>query len=502
MIFPAANIPREITFGINKKASLSTKKFLIKFKSNFDHTHIIQVLSTCNLIFEDFDNNFNRTALYGCVNHAKRTFWVKSRNECIDFKSFSRAINSELTGVADWIAPVYRTKDGDFFAARPDVLVLKQDCPADLVKAIRSSGWEKDKFRSELLFDKLLYCHELGKEGIFSEGFFEDCYNADFCSLEWIPLKKPFHNRTTSDDLIELLLDEIEGRLPQQMENEDRSTFLIANIDHYVENKQGEMDANAKDFNFSNLNDNSPQIEKDPYINADLMRLFSEELAKSYEITNSSISSFTIALNYYSDLEVALGINYACINGAKIINVNIPGILSFSSVLSDALNDACKKNVIVVSKKMMYDHHCTANLYNLELGDATNSGLSVYNRKDPIQLWYLDEKNKRLAYEFIDLDYDLGEIIRNELTKSRAGDSLLSISISAAGTSMFSSMCVVLLLMFPILKLKDVKYLFSRSIAVSKAITFASLLFHASTPKVNSGFIKKTYNENYLNQAM
>ena len=156
---------------------LDPSRLLLAFKSSLIREEVTRLIQNLRLELEDsFDNVRGRIANKdnqaplrageGCVNHTDRRFWVRTQNARPIDDALYRDIEGALTsgGDLDWIGPVYQLETSDgrggLLCPLPNVLVIKPSRQVDtgsakaattLASKLRELGLEEDSKKSRYL---------------------------------------------------------------------------------------------------------------------------------------------------------------------------------------------------------------------------------------------------------------------------------------------------------------------------------------------------------------
>lgn len=351
--------PKSLTASPGIESKLEPSMMLVSFKKPMEMDNVQSIAKELKLVVFSGDGP-NDNARWKRVNHTNTRFWLKSE----DGKAISDArfeeIEKSLGDRIEWIGPVYenysRKGAETCFCPIPNVVLLpktKDSKISSIAKIAKDNGLTLDEKRSKYL--STFYYLQVPASGKTSSAF--ELKNKLAASgqemyFENMPLFKPLAATSPNDPLWTNQWDMLQINAPNGWDiTKGSSQVVICILDEGC-------DLNHPDLKFSEQGINLGTMQP-PGSPTGAHGTACAGIAAATMNNNAGVAGVAsdcyimpLAFLYWTDIECAIGINYATTNGAHVISMSFGVYDGWGwdyAVIDPEIQNAFDNNVVLVA---------------------------------------------------------------------------------------------------------------------------------------------------------
>ena len=398
------NFPKQITYWNNELISLDESRLLIAFKEAVPDDKLVSFLKANDLVLE---GDIQGKAVPGeRVNNTDRRFWVKSHRPIDDALNQKIKESAEKLGL-DWISPVYRiSREEDrkgLLAPIPNVVVAKTSEFEGSETAIRhaiiaemSEGpspqlqedVEKSKYLSGYRYFVITNPHEVNAFQIKQRLLKSKSRIADDVQFETMPFIVPTAvspNDTFFGKQWNMIKIQAGGTGRKGWDiTIGNKSVVICVLDEGCDLTHPDLKSqfSTNGINLSTMKpDGSPTGNHGTACAGIAVATYNNALGVAGVAGNCSI--MPLAVQNWTETEVAAGINWATANGAGIISMSFGNDSWNHAIIDPAIQNAFNNNVVMCAATHNHNSSITYPATN-QLVIAVGASDEKDNRKSPL----------------------------------------------------------------------------------------------------------------------
>ncbi len=318
--------PRSLAAPSGAESMLAMSKLLVCFIAPKSSEEAAAIFQNLNLVLVTSEKRFENER-WNTINNTPTRFWVRTADgQPITDAQFAN-IETQLAGQVEWIGPVYETAgytgaEGCFCPIPDVVLISKKTKSAKLATIVKENGLSLDEKRSKYLSGFNYFKAEPGKAAAVFEVQRKLVKSGNTVIFENMPMFKPTTATIPNDPWWGSQWDMAQINAPAAWDIEQgRPSVVICILDEGVDLGHPDLQFSEQGINLGTM--------MPPGSPTGAHGTACAGIAAATINNNQGIAGVApgcrimpLAFQNWSDIECAIGINYATANGAAVISMS------------------------------------------------------------------------------------------------------------------------------------------------------------------------------------
>jgi subtilisin family serine protease len=345
--------PKSLTSSHGVSSVLDQTRVLVAFKKPIDIKEVSRLLKQVNLEVE-FYKKSEENAPWIQINHTDQRYWLKTEDgKPISDNRFTE-IEEYLGNKIDWIGPIYRNEEGkglsNFYCPIPNVVLLMKSKVSNIQSFVKEFGLkvneEKTKYLPSFYYLQVM---DTKKSNAYElKNKLEELGNKVL--LENMPMRKPL-TAIPNDTHWANQWDMVKINAPNGWDiTTGSSNVVICILDEGCDLTHPDLVYSEQGINLNTML--PPGAPTGPHGTA-CAGIAAGTINNGEGVSGvaGNCRVMPVAFQFWTDVECAMGIMYATINGADVISMSF-GVYDWwgwdYSIIDPAIQNAFDNNVVQV----------------------------------------------------------------------------------------------------------------------------------------------------------